>query len=199
MYTSKYPFLCKQLPPILTVVVSQILHVITNEWNGIALCDILETLASVLVLGHRLVTLDTTFSMSFKYPEYSASLHRDVWQGSHAPVIFWSCMKSFLYHCAIGQQYWIYRHRQDMKSFLHHCGSLPVVTKSVNIITSPVLIFFTSMWHGNLRMWGWLYILALCGFGLGVELVLFPDTQYDTHTILRSAVWERDRVELVQR
>ena len=45
-----------------------------------------------------------------------------------------------------------------MKGFLHHCGNLPVVTKSVHIITSPVLILFTSMWHGNLRMWGWLYI-----------------------------------------
>ena len=63
---------------------------------------------------------------------------------------------------------------------------MQVVTKSVNIITSHVLILFTSMWHGNLRMWGWRYILALCGFGLGVELVLFPDTQYGTHIVLQS-------------
>ena len=75
---------------------------------------------------------------------------------------------------------------KDMKGFLHHCGNWPVVTKSVHIITSPVLILFTSMWHGNPRMWGWLYILALCGFGLGAELVLFSDTQYGTHTVLRS-------------
>ena len=70
--------------------------------------------------------------------------------------------------------------------FLHHYGNLPEVTKSVHIITSPVLILFTSMWHGNPRTWGWLYILPLCGFGLGVELVLFPDTQYGTHTVLQS-------------
>ena len=61
-----------------------------------------------------------------------------------------------------------------------------MVTKSVNIIISPVLILFTSMWHGNPRKWGSLYILALCGFGLEVELVLFPDTQYGTHTVLQS-------------
>ena len=29
-------------------------------------------------------------------------------------------------------------------------------------------------------------MLALCGFGLGVELVLFSDTPYGTHTILQS-------------
>ena len=68
----------------------------------------------------------------------------------------------------------------------HHWGNLPEITKPVNIITSPVLIFFTSMWHENLRMRCWLYILPLGGFGLGVELVLFPDTQYDTHTVLQS-------------
>ena len=31
-----------------------------------------------------------------------------------------------------------------------------------------------------------IYILALCGFGLGAELVLFPDTQYGKHTVLQS-------------
>ena len=76
---------------------------------------------------------------------------------------------------------------KDMKGFLHHCGNWPVVTKSVNIITSPVLIF--SLACGK-KIWecevDYIYILALCGFELGVELVLFPDTQYDTHTILRS-------------
>ena len=66
---------------------------------------------------------------------------------------------------------------KDMKGFLHNSGNLPEVTKSVHIITSPVFILFTSMWHG---------ILALCGFTLGVAVVLFPDTQYNTHTVIRS-------------
>ena len=29
-------------------------------------------------------------------------------------------------------------------------------------------------------------VLPLCGFGFGVEVVLFPDTQYGTHTVIRS-------------
>ena len=46
----------------------EVLCVTTNHFKfyEIRLCDILEMLASVFVLGHRVVTYDTTFSMSFK-------------------------------------------------------------------------------------------------------------------------------------
>ena len=46
----------------------EVFCVTTNHFKfyEIALCDILETLASVFVLGHRLVTHDTTFCMNVK-------------------------------------------------------------------------------------------------------------------------------------
>ena len=66
MYTSKYSFLCMQPAPILTVLwFSEVLPTISN-FCELALCDILETSASVFVLGHRVVTHDTTFCMNDK-------------------------------------------------------------------------------------------------------------------------------------
>ena len=91
--------------------------------------------------------------------EYSASFHCDIWQVHMHQSFFGLAWKAFSPTVAICQ--WL----QSMLS-LHLC--------------------FTSMWHGNPRTWGWLYILALFELGLGVELVLFPDTQYDTHTVLQS-------------
>ena len=46
----------------------EVLCVTTNHFKfyEIALCDILETLASVFVLGHRLITHDTIFCMNVK-------------------------------------------------------------------------------------------------------------------------------------
>ena len=57
---------------------------------------------------------------------------------------------------------------------------------------SPTLQQLTIMWHGNPRIWGWSYILVICGFGLGVEVEVVKPFKCFLHTsaCLSQCPWE---------